>query len=363
VIVFSAFLVVVAVGLLIAGVVASKLWLVYVAIGVSGVSLLALGLGAIIRRGELFGRRQEAEPARPQPVAAQVPSAHDHLEGFPPPAAAPAGYDWSAAAQPGPRTPGYLPSDHPSTIRPPAAQPSPAWGAGVPPAASFPPAAPPGRPAEWEHPPAASPSAAPAASVPTVPSAPLVPTAPAEPVTGVTPLDDQPPAEDHRLTETQPPAESEPALLPAESLLPGPAEPTTTEPTTTEPTTTEPTTTEPTTTEPAAAEPGAEVHGAPDEATHQPAPEPVQPAQDELPTAGEQPPPDSVPPADGGAEPLPAEVDLLRQVTVVPGVPRYHNAQCILIRFMGEDDLNRMTLGEARQAGCTPCRACQPDQP
>ena len=47
---------------------------------------------------------------------------------------------------------------------------------------------------------------------------------------------------------------------------------------------------------------------------------------------------------------------------MVPGVPRYHNPQCLLIRFMGEDDLEKTTLGAARQAGCTPCRACLPDQ-
>ena len=44
---FSAFLVAVAVGLLVAGVVTSKLLLVYIAIGVSGVALLALGVGAV----------------------------------------------------------------------------------------------------------------------------------------------------------------------------------------------------------------------------------------------------------------------------------------------------------------------------
>jgi hypothetical protein len=51
----------------------------------------------------------------------------------------------------------------------------------------------------------------------------------------------------------------------------------------------------------------------------------------------------------------------LRQVAVVPGVPRYHHANCILIRFMSADDLQMMTLDEAAKAGCTPCRACQPD--
>ncbi|HEY4463715.1 MAG TPA: hypothetical protein VGN41_13720, partial [Streptosporangiaceae bacterium] len=46
-------------------------------------------------------------------------------------------------------------------------------------------------------------------------------------------------------------------------------------------------------------------------------------------------------------------------VTVVPGVPRYHRSDCILIRFMGDNDLQRMSLEAAQGAGCTPCRACQ----
>ena len=54
---------------------------------------------------------------------------------------------------------------------------------------------------------------------------------------------------------------------------------------------------------------------------------------------------------------------LQREVTVVPGVPRYHTPQCLLIRFMGDGDLNRMTVSAARAAGCSPCRACLPDQP
>jgi hypothetical protein len=63
----------------------------------------------------------------------------------------------------------------------------------------------------------------------------------------------------------------------------------------------------------------------------------------------------------GQAEP--AGPDPSMEVTVVPGVPRYHNATCILIRFMGDSDLDKMTLAAARQGGCTPCRACLPDQP
>jgi hypothetical protein len=67
---FSAFLVAVAVGLLVAGVVTSRLALVYVAIGVSGVALLALALGALLKRNELFGKRAPAEPelVRPGPA-------------------------------------------------------------------------------------------------------------------------------------------------------------------------------------------------------------------------------------------------------------------------------------------------------
>jgi hypothetical protein len=49
------------------------------------------------------------------------------------------------------------------------------------------------------------------------------------------------------------------------------------------------------------------------------------------------------------------------QVTVVPGVPRYHDGDCILIRFMADEDVQRMTVSEAAKAGCTPCRACQPE--
>jgi hypothetical protein len=51
-----------------------------------------------------------------------------------------------------------------------------------------------------------------------------------------------------------------------------------------------------------------------------------------------------------------------KQVTVVPGVPRYHEQNCILIRFMADDDMQKMTVSEAAEAGCTPCRACHPDE-
>jgi hypothetical protein len=70
-------------------------------------------------------------------------------------------------------------------------------------------------------------------------------------------------------------------------------------------------------------------------------------------------------PAEAADSPPDGDQDLSgqrqREVTVVPGVPRYHDANCILIRFMGDDDLQRMTLDEATEAGCTPCRACTPE--
>jgi hypothetical protein len=35
---------------------------------------------------------------------------------------------------------------------------------------------------------------------------------------------------------------------------------------------------------------------------------------------------------------------------------------CILIRFLGEEDLQTMALSEAEQSGCVPCRACRPEK-
>jgi hypothetical protein len=55
----------------------------------------------------------------------------------------------------------------------------------------------------------------------------------------------------------------------------------------------------------------------------------------------------------------PAKSGQQRQVTVVPGVPRYHTDDCILIRFM-DDNVRQMSLKAATDADCTPCGACQP---
>jgi hypothetical protein len=90
----------------------------------------------------------------------------------------------------------------------------------------------------------------------------------------------------------------------------------------------------------------------------------AEPVADEEPAAEEDAPseqeaePDE--PADDVAATSEAPAD--REVTVVPGVPRYHRGECILIRFMGEEDLETMTLHSAEESGCTACRACQPDK-
>jgi len=50
------------------------------------------------------------------------------------------------------------------------------------------------------------------------------------------------------------------------------------------------------------------------------------------------------------------------EVTVVPGITRYHRSQCILIRFLGPEDLQTMTLQAAEMASYVPCKACRPEQ-
>ena len=50
------------------------------------------------------------------------------------------------------------------------------------------------------------------------------------------------------------------------------------------------------------------------------------------------------------------------QVTVVPGITRYHRSDCLLIRFLTADDLEVMTKQAAIDGGCVPCKACKPDE-
>lgn len=57
----------------------------------------------------------------------------------------------------------------------------------------------------------------------------------------------------------------------------------------------------------------------------------------------------------------PPAADDATQVSVVPGITRYHKNDCLLIRFLSADDLEVMTRREAADAGCVPCKACKPD--
>jgi hypothetical protein len=69
---------------------------------------------------------------------------------------------------------------------------------------------------------------------------------------------------------------------------------------------------------------------------------------------------DTASPVADGSEPQAASPSSdAGQVTVVRGVPRYHTSDCILIRFLPQDDLQEMTVPAATATGATPCAVCQ----
>jgi hypothetical protein len=68
------------------------------------------------------------------------------------------------------------------------------------------------------------------------------------------------------------------------------------------------------------------------------------------------------PAAASSGEPEPVPEDPAAEVTVVPGILRYHRGDCILIRFLGGEDLETMARRDAEEAGCMPCKACRPEQ-
>jgi hypothetical protein len=115
--------------------------------------------------------------------------------------------------------------------------------------------------------------------------------------------------------------------------------------------------------EPAAETPPTQPPAAPETRTEEPGPErsAVKESAAEPPGAHD---PGADAPAAGesadkepAAKPAPGRVE----VTVVPGVSRYHRSECILIRFLGAGDLEIMTKQEAVDAKFMACRACQPD--
>ncbi|HET9968530.1 MAG TPA: hypothetical protein VFQ68_09860, partial [Streptosporangiaceae bacterium] len=336
---FSAFLVVAAVGTLVAGVVTSKLLLVYIAIGVSGLALLALGAGAAVHWRELTGKPETAA-ARVGAQATSAPPAVVRTQvTTPEPAAAPVA---SAAAG--------------------TAASRPAWSGTVPVGSSRPdypaPATRPPAPSEWKwrDDPASREAAAekPAASLAGQRDSAVAGDRPSA-------HDEDLSLQDQTLIFRQPdqtmifraqPSASRPAASTAEPE-PSPAAATTAA-------------------EDTAPPPG---DGDAERAADTSAPPRTAPAggtasegstSSEAGTAPE----DEPEPADDAttvtkaADPASgADPASHLEVTVVPGVPRYHKATCILIRFMGDSDLDKTTVAAAKDAGCTPCRACLPDQP
>ncbi len=432
-ILFSAFLVVVAVGLLVAGVVTSKLLLVYAAIGVSGVALLALVLGAAVKWRALFGKPKTAasdvvrqEPVPAQAAGVQAPQAQSGLQGYPRPSAAgpvwepAAGSLWEpAAARPGAAEAAASATDRnhqadTATGGPSAGGAAAAalWESAVPPTGTFPRVqsaaqAPPTRPADVSRPLAAftsHPSPAPATAsapsdTPEFTKAPAQSAATSQLASAIQPgAGDQPSttSQPSAAKDPQPAKDPEPASAPAgqtaqQAPEPGPAA---SQPAVVPPSALpQPAGTVGAPMSPAAGSPPA-AEGAPASAPPETTPQPSAPeSADGIRSAGS---PESVgaspaaplaatplaatplaatPPAAAPADPTsvtsagtspPAPdpgPDPDPVVTVVPGVPRYHKASCLLIRFMGEDDLEKRTLAAAREAGCTPCRACLPDQP
>jgi nicotinate-nucleotide--dimethylbenzimidazole phosphoribosyltransferase len=443
---FSASLVAVAVGVLIAGIVSSSLKLVYVAIGISAVALIAVLAGAARNREELFGGNVE-------PAGQPAPELAGGADSTPVGAAAPVSSQAGGFGGFGDtRAFGAAPADLPPVSMAPAAgprmpeAPPGRWtGRGVPGAApAMPPVpevgrhksrpaayAPPSRSAGYAPPVPPAPPAPPA-PVPAVPPVPEVPAAAAAAVVPETATPEVAVAATAIPEAMVPEAVVPEAVVPEavvpeavvpEAVVPEAVAPETAMAEVAAPEVAVPDVAVPDVAMPEVAAPEAEAAGVGtpgDEASHsyvhdvaatesaavltefEVASEPdaadeaaeadlaaatdeVAEAGTEVPEAGtevgdtmtaageaveesgaadvsagdEEAVADEAPAASETAAP---SVDLQRGVTVVPGVPRYHNAQCILIRFMGEDDLERTTLGAARESGLTPCRACQPDQ-
>jgi hypothetical protein len=149
---FSAALVAVAIGVLIGGIATSKLLLVYIAIVVSAVALLALAIGVVLKREELFGEGQGLVPAgagaAPAPSArageTQVQPRQDASVPSPAPVTEPttgngAAFEeavFAGAAQAAPATAAPPPAEPSTPRQPPAGQgrdrvtdPVPSWEA------------------------------------------------------------------------------------------------------------------------------------------------------------------------------------------------------------------------------------------
>jgi hypothetical protein len=383
---FSAALVAVAIGVLIGGIATSKLLLVYIAIVVSAVALLALAIGVVVKRDELFGEAQGLVPAGAGAAPVLPARTGESLDQSRPVASVPPAPFQGPAAGYGSPFDGTVPAAPPVTAAPPPAAANPAAPHRAPDGAGRDRVADPAPP--WEARPArdqwpASPlpgsttvapaadwmpsgrgpsdpvgqtgAPAPAPSSTSAPSGPSSagpdPASPnwfaprARPADAVAPSatqapadapaadeDDDGPARYSRLDDKageslddtdQGGAPTAETAVPAADAgtEPGPGEP------------------EPGDAEPVSADPEPESA----ELNTGPAQEQAVPAASEPPSADDQ-------------DPEP-EDDL---VAVLPGVPRYHQPDCVLIRFMPESDVQRLPAAQAKADGCTPCAACQP---
>ena len=371
---FSAVLVVGAIGVLIGGIATSKLLLVYVAIGLSAAALVALAIGVVLKREELFSEHGQAlvpaaagAGAADEPLLAgktsTLPNGLVDPPDTPLPAGAAAAFGQAArgaersgqdrSGNPAFGEPGYGQAAPPATQAPPSGdrsgrmarpapswreRPSPAYGGGTGPRTPAPPVG---------SSPVGSPSAAPGwppgpswFDRPQPPAGPDRPKAPAGTDRPKAPAGPGLADADEDVTAEGAPPED---VLP-EDVLPAASAPKAAVPKAPGPTATAPTAT----VQEAGPAPGADA------------------AQAGPPTIAEPGP--SADAATGGADAEKAAATDAgssegspKQVTVVQGVPRYHKEDCILIRFMADDDVQKMTIRQATEAGCTPCRACHPD--
>jgi hypothetical protein len=375
---FSAALVVVAVGVLIGGIATSQLVLVYVAIGLSAAALIALAIGVALKRDELFG--VTGQPVRDvMGAAAGQPAPTGQQAGYPPVGPERAGQTFAGQPAPGPLGGNVTVHGTPGSASGPA---SPAWGTGTP--ARGP--APSGPPAEGTAAPPAPSTRTPAGAS----QAGVTETrADLKAIGADTPqTTNQKSASDPAETRLDARAEAgraapgkagsgfeetrldlppvRPADKPVGSAASGPGRP-------------------------GAAAPAARTPGVADtrldmspvladepvlplarsEGTRTPAPsagaddtrldlpaQPPAPAQPPTPAGPGAP---AQPASPAGTAPAGKAASGDSQVAVIPGVPRYHAPNCILIRFMDDEDLEKMTMDQAKAAGFTPCTACQAD--
>jgi len=376
---FSAVLVVGAIGVLIGGIATSKLLLVYVAIGLSAAALVALAIGVVLKREELFSEHGQAlAPAAAGAGAADEPLLAGKTSTLPnglvdPPdtplpagAAAAFGQAARGAERSAQDRPAHLASGQPAYGQP-------AYRQGTPPAREAPPSRdwpgrmagqpsaplhqqPAGEPAapapSWRERPSPAPGgvAGSRAPVPPAGSPPPAPGWPAGPSWFDRSASPRRDAGDEAPKAADTPGEdSVPAS--GSALAAGSATPEDTMPRATAP---QATARMATVQQPGTA-PRADAGRAGTPETAEPAPAAA--AAPDAADAGKAGANDA---GKAGANDAGSSGTTPKQVTVVPGVPRYHLEDCILIRFMADGDLQKMTVQQATEAGCTPCRACQP---